>query len=76
MTSFLVMDGGPERGSVHFALPTGVVTFLLTDIESSSRAWQADGDGMAGAVARHYEIVDGAVVRWGGVRPIEQGEGD
>ena len=70
------MDGDAERGSVHFVLPTGVVTFLLTDIESSSRAWQADGDGMAGAVARHYEIVDGAVVRWGGVRPIEQGEGD
>ena len=76
MTSFLVMDGDAERGSVHFSLPTGVVTFLLTDIAGSSRAWQADGDGMAPAVARHYEIVDAAVVRWGGVRPVEQGEGD
>ena len=76
MTSFLMMDGDADRGSVHFTLPTGVVTFLLTDIEGSSRAWQADADLMAPAVARHYEIIDEVVVRWGGVRPIEQGEGD
>ena len=31
---------------------------------------------MGPAVARHYEIVGDVVTRWGGVRPVEQGEGD
>ena len=56
--------------------PTGTVTFLLTDIEGSTPAWQSRPDAMAQAVGRHYEILDAAVVRHGGVRPIEQGEGD
>ena len=58
------------------ALPAGTVTFLLTDIEGSTRAWAAHGAAMAEAVARHYELLDAAITRHGGVRPIEQGEGD
>jgi predicted ATPase/class 3 adenylate cyclase/DNA-binding CsgD family transcriptional regulator len=57
-------------------LPAGTVTFLLTDIEGSTRAWVAQGASMAAAVARHYEILDAAITGHGGVRPIEQGEGD
>ena len=57
-------------------LPSGVVTFLLTDIEASTRAWEEHGEAMAAAVGRHYEILAAAVARHGGVRPIEQGEGD
>jgi predicted ATPase/class 3 adenylate cyclase/DNA-binding CsgD family transcriptional regulator len=57
-------------------LPSGTVTFLLTDIEGSTRLWEARGQEMAKAVARHYEILDAAIARHGGVRPIEQGEGD
>src|SRR5262249_10937196 len=49
---------------------------FLTDIEESSRKWESDADAMGPAVARHYEIVGEAVTRWGGVRPVEQGEGD
>jgi class 3 adenylate cyclase len=37
-------------------LPTGTVTFLLTDVEGSTRAWERDRAAMAEAVARHYEI--------------------
>ena len=58
------------------ALPTGTVTFLLTDIEGSTRLWEDRGAAMASAVARHYEILDGSVAVHRGVRPIEQGEGD
>lgn len=57
-------------------LPSGTVTFLLTDIESSTRLWEARPAEMAAAVRRHYEILDSVVTDWGGVRPVEQGEGD
>ena len=58
------------------SLPVGTVTFLLTDIESSTRLWQDAPDDMAEAVTRHYEILHDAVSNHGGVRPEEQGEGD
>jgi predicted ATPase/class 3 adenylate cyclase/DNA-binding CsgD family transcriptional regulator len=57
-------------------LPTGIVTFLLTDIEGSTKLWEAGGDETAESVARHYELLDAAVALHGGVRPVEQGEGD
>jgi len=38
--------------------------------------WEADRAAMAAAIVRHYEILDGAVRARGGVRPVEQGEGD
>ncbi|HEY3239254.1 MAG TPA: LuxR C-terminal-related transcriptional regulator [Acidimicrobiia bacterium] len=65
----------PE-GACPVPLPAGTVTLLLTDIEGSTRSWEAHGQAMAAAVARHYEILDSAIVGHGGVRPIEQGEGD
>jgi len=33
-------------------------------------------EAMAVAVPRHYELLDEAIARHGGVRPVEQGEGD
>jgi class 3 adenylate cyclase len=59
-----------------FALPAGTVTFLLTDIEGSTSGWEAAPDVMARAVARHYDVVDEVISACGGVRPVEQGEGD
>jgi predicted ATPase/class 3 adenylate cyclase/DNA-binding CsgD family transcriptional regulator len=58
------------------ALPQGTVTFLLTDVERSTRAWTADPSAMAAAIARHGELLAAAVSGHGGVRPTEQGEGD
>ena len=58
------------------ALPEETVTFLLTDIEGSTELWEAEGDAMAAAIARHYELLDGPVRAHRGVRPIEQGESD
>jgi predicted ATPase/DNA-binding SARP family transcriptional activator len=59
-----------------FSLPTGTVTFLLSDVEGSTRRWEEAPGAMARAVARHYELLDAAIVGHGGVRPVEQGEGD
>jgi predicted ATPase/class 3 adenylate cyclase len=57
-------------------LPTGTVTFLLTDVEGSTLAWEAAPDRMGPAIARHYELLDAAIMAHSGVRAIEQGEGD
>ena len=62
--------------SLPFALPTGTVTFLLTDVEDSTGAWQRHPVSMSAAVARHDQIVVGAIAARSGARPVEQGEGD
>jgi predicted ATPase/class 3 adenylate cyclase len=41
-------------------LPTGTVTFLFTDLESSTRLWERD-PGMQAALARHDEVLRAAV---------------
>jgi class 3 adenylate cyclase len=58
------------------SLPSGVVTFLLSDVEGSTRLWEGDEKVMRAAIARHYELLDAAITLHGGVRPLEQGEGD
>jgi predicted ATPase/class 3 adenylate cyclase/DNA-binding CsgD family transcriptional regulator len=58
------------------AMPSGTVTFLLTDVEASTQAWQDDSAAAAAAVARQEEILAAAVAAHGGCRPVEQGEGD
>lgn len=58
------------------ALPTGVVTFLLTDIEGSTRLWEADHTAMAEALVRHDAIVVTVVRRLNGHVVKSKGEGD
>ena len=65
-----------DRVGEEALLPTGTVTFLLSDVEGSTPMWEADRDAAASAIARHYELLDAAIVLHGGVRPLEQGEGD
>jgi class 3 adenylate cyclase len=43
-----------------------VVTFLFTDIEGSTRRWEADADGMRVALAAHDEVLGGAIEAHGG----------
>lgn len=57
-------------------LPTGTVTFLLTDVEGSTRGWEERPDQMGALIARHYAVIGDAVADYDGVRPQEQGEGD
>jgi class 3 adenylate cyclase len=66
-------SAGGDDGS---RLPTGTVTFLLGDIEGSTRLWSEFPDAMPEAVSRVYAMFDEAVARHEGVRPVEQGEGD
>jgi predicted ATPase/class 3 adenylate cyclase len=47
-------------------IPTGTVTFLFTDIEGSTRLWEADSGAMAEALARHDAILRGAIESRGG----------
>jgi predicted ATPase/class 3 adenylate cyclase len=41
--------------------PLGVVTFLFTDVEGSTRRWEADPDGMRAALAAHDEVLRSAI---------------
>ena len=47
-------------------LPSGTVTFLFTDLESSTRLWDEFPDAMRSASARHDEIVRHAILEDGG----------
>jgi class 3 adenylate cyclase len=61
---------------VNGLLPTGTVTLVLADVEGSTRLWEAQPDEMTAAVARFEHTVSEVVAAHGGVRPVEQGEGD
>jgi class 3 adenylate cyclase len=43
------------------AAPSGVVTFLFTDVEGSTRRWETDADGMRVALAAHDEVLRNAI---------------
>jgi DNA-binding SARP family transcriptional activator len=62
--------------SQHILSITRAVTFLLTDIEGSTAAWEADADAMAVALARHDELVEQVVTSRGGRLIKTRGEGD
>jgi predicted ATPase/class 3 adenylate cyclase/DNA-binding CsgD family transcriptional regulator len=57
-------------------LPTGTVTLLLADVEGSTRLWEAQPEEMTAAFARLDHALGDLVSAHGGVRPVEQGEGD
>ena len=46
--------------------PSGVVTFLFTDVEGSTRRWETDADGMRAALAAHDEVLRKAIETYGG----------
>ena len=55
--------------------PTGVVTFLFTDIEGSTRSWHGDPDTMSSVLARHDTIVRDIVENAGGFVFSTAGDG-
>ncbi len=73
-------DGVMEETSLgreaDFALPVGIVTLLLADIEGSTRLWESRAAEMTSAIADFDQLVSETVGRRRGVRPVEQGEGD
>ena len=61
---------GPTSGAT-----TGMRTFLMTDIEGSSRAWEADPEAMAATLALHDSLIEDVVQRGGGMVFKHTGDG-
>ncbi|HTM84322.1 MAG TPA: adenylate/guanylate cyclase domain-containing protein, partial [Mycobacterium sp.] len=57
-------------------LPTGTVTLLLADVEGSTRLWETRPEEMTAAFERLDRVLTELITAHGGVRPVEQGEGD
>ncbi|MFV1990491.1 MAG: adenylate/guanylate cyclase domain-containing protein, partial [Acidimicrobiales bacterium] len=57
-------------------LPDGIVTFLFTDVEGSTRAWEASPDLMAQALKQHDVAINEAVSVHNGLPVKARGEGD
>jgi len=58
------------------ALPSGVMTFCMSDIEGSTAMWESDPGTMAEALVRHDEIIADEVESRGGMVIERMGEGD
>jgi DNA-binding SARP family transcriptional activator/tetratricopeptide (TPR) repeat protein len=82
----LGVDPSPDTEAVYLAilqatpapspLPTGVVTFLLTDIVESSAMWEHEPTAMAAALERHDELVGEVMRAAGGTLLKSKLEGD
>ena len=57
-------------------MPAGTVTFLLTDIEGSTRLWETVPDAMEVALERHNRLVSEVIGGHGGLVVTSRGEGD
>ena len=55
--------------------PSGVVTFLFTDIEGSTRRWESDAESMRVALAAHDEVLRSAIESRGGLIFKHTGDG-
>ena len=76
-TAIVAQDAALEISvAQHGPSVTRAVTFLLTDIEGSTTAWEADAEAMAAALARHDELVEQVVTSRGGRLIKTRGEGD
>jgi class 3 adenylate cyclase/tRNA A-37 threonylcarbamoyl transferase component Bud32 len=58
------------------ALPTGVVTFCVSDIEGSAALWESQPEAMAEALVRQDALIADAVEARGGSLIKSMGEGD
>jgi predicted ATPase/class 3 adenylate cyclase len=64
--------GEPEDAD----LPAGTVTFMLTDIEGSTRLWETIPEAMEVALERHNRVLTEVIEAHGGVVVTSRGEGD
>src|SRR5882757_4698713 len=55
--------------------PSGVVTFLFTDIEGSTRRWEADAEAMRAALLAHDEVLRAAIEAYDGFLFSHTGDG-
>jgi predicted ATPase/class 3 adenylate cyclase len=64
--------GEPDSGE----LPAGTLTFLLTDIEGSTRWWESEPEAMEVALQRHDRLLAEVIEGHGGAVITSRGEGD
>jgi hypothetical protein len=57
------------------AAPSGVVTFLFTDVEGSTSRWEKDANAMQAALAAHDEVLRSAIEVHGGFLFKHTGDG-
>ena len=79
LASMTDIDAAPLNWSdlgVSELVPTGTVTLLLADVEGSTRLWETQPGEMTAAFTNLDRTLAEVVDSHGGVRPIEQGEGD
>jgi predicted ATPase/class 3 adenylate cyclase len=55
--------------------PSGTVTFLLTDLEGSTRMWEREPEAMKAAMVRHDEILEKAIAAHRGFVFSRMGDG-
>src|SRR6202166_673078 len=55
--------------------PSGVVTFLFTDIEGSTRRWEADAEAMRAALSEHDQVLQTAIEAHDGFLFSHTGDG-
>jgi class 3 adenylate cyclase len=62
------VPGGPipSGRALTSGVPSGTVTLLFTDVQGSTRMWDAERDAMAAALRRHDEILRDAIEQAGG----------
>src|SRR5690242_17047431 len=57
-------------------LPVGTVTFMLTDVVSSTRLWQRYPEAMRRCMRRHDQLIEAIVADHDGILVRPRGEGD
>lgn len=65
-----------QTGTPSRRLPDGTVTFLMTDVEGSTRLWERYPQQMDIAIQRHNALAADTIQQAGGVLLKERGEGD
>lgn len=61
MTGTTTMWHSPRVSAYAAVPPSGVVTFLFTDVEGSTRRWEADAQTMRAVLAAHDEVLRRAI---------------
>ncbi|KUI44515.1 hypothetical protein AU197_04285 [Mycobacterium sp. IS-1590] len=55
--------------------PSGTVTFLMTDLEGSTRMWEQDPEAMKAAMVRHDELLEQTIAEHNGFVFARMGDG-
>ena len=67
--------GPDQRSRADESMPSGLVTFVFTDIEGSTRLFRRLKDDYASVLERHRKLIRGAVEPLGGVEVNVEGDG-